>query len=63
MDQSESTQNDPENLLTSIHDAYTLAATPDTHAEVEELMIKQFLDTLAEIAMAVASRKTQENHQ
>jgi hypothetical protein len=53
MDSPENPENDGKNLLTSRLDAYTLAATN----EVETLMVKDFLDTLAEIALAVASRK------
>ena len=41
--------------LTGIPDAYTLAANPD-EGEVESIMIKQFLNTLAEVSLAVASR-------
>ena len=41
--------------MTSIPDAYTLAANPD-ECEVEGIMIKQFLNTLAEVSLAVASR-------
>ncbi len=53
-------QSDPE-VLTSIHPAYTLHATPEYASEVEELMVKNFLNTLAEVALAVASRQIQEN--
>ena len=53
MDPPENSENGGENLLTSIRDAYTLAATN----EVEALMVNNFLNTLAEIALAVASRK------
>ncbi len=51
-----STNAEPQNAdgrLTGIPDADTLAATN----EAEAMMVKQFLDTLAEIALAVASRK------
>ena len=41
--------------LTGIPDAYTLAANPD-ECEVASIMIKQFLNTLAEVSLAVASR-------
>ena len=43
-----------ENLLTPIQPSYTVSGTDD---EVDKLMIKNFLDTLAEIALAIASRE------
>ncbi len=47
-----------ENVLTGIHDAYTVSATSDTETnEVDELMIKSFLQTLADISLSIASRK------
>ncbi len=47
-----------ENVLTGIRDAYTVSATTDTGtSEVDEIMIINFLETLAEISLAVASRK------
>ena len=53
----ESSENCPPCLLTSIHGTYTLLYTN----EVDGLMVKDFLDTLADIAMAVAARKTASN--
>ena len=51
-------QNGAGNPLTRIRGAYTLAATDEnTGSEVEELMIRHFIETLAEIALSVASRK------
>ena len=45
-------------LLTSIHDAYTLSNTPEESDHgIDGDMIKAFLNTLAEVALAVASRK------
>jgi hypothetical protein len=45
-------------VLTSIHRAYTLAATNEHEFnEVEESMVNHFLETLAEVSLAVASRK------
>ena len=47
--------------LTSIGDAYTLSATNETDgSEVEHLMVKNFIETLAEISLAIASRKLKE---
>ena len=42
--------------LTGIHRAYTLAATNEPGTELEDLMVKHFIETLAEVAMAVAAR-------
>ena len=42
--------------LTCIHDKYTLATTPGQGSETDSLMINNFLTTLADIAIAVASR-------
>ena len=47
-----------ENVLTGIHDAYTVSATNETeNSEIDELMIKMFLETLAEISLSIAIRK------
>jgi hypothetical protein len=45
--------------LTCIHDAYTLHATPEDGGEAERVMVRHFLATLAEVALAVAARKGQ----
>ncbi|HEY50411.1 MAG TPA: hypothetical protein G4O20_01215 [Dehalococcoidia bacterium] len=53
-----SNENNGPDVLTGIHASYTLSATQTGEtSEVDELMVKHFLDTLAEIALAVASRK------
>jgi hypothetical protein len=49
-------ESTPDGRLTSIHTPYTLAATPKA-SEVDELMIRHFIETIAEVALAVASRK------
>ncbi len=50
--------NSGKDPLTCIHPSYTLAATlKGETSEVDDLMIRHFLNTLAEIAFAVASRK------
>ncbi len=46
------------NALTGIPSSYTLATTPEYDSEVDRVMVKNFIDTLAEVALAVASRKT-----
>ncbi len=49
-----------EKSLTGILHSYTLAADSGEE-EVESIMIKQFLDSLADIALSAASRKGREN--
>jgi hypothetical protein len=45
-------------LLTSIRDPYTLSnTTPEETGEYDQVLVNQFLNTLAEIALNVASRK------
>ncbi len=65
-DDASQNREEPENTLerrvTSIHSAYTLAATPDA-CEVDELIVRHFIETLAEVALAVASRKIVEQEQ
>ena len=46
-------ENQDEKSLTGIHSPYTMAGTTD---EVDELMRKNLLNTLAEIALSIASR-------
>jgi hypothetical protein len=52
----------PENispdLLTRIHDPYTLFATPAGITAADEVIVQNFLQTLAEVALAVAARKS-----
>jgi hypothetical protein len=44
--------------LTSIRGAYTVSTPHEPHTdEVESLMVKRFLHTLAEVSLAIASRK------
>ena len=57
---SEISPKDPEKALTSIRDAYTLSNTQDAE-EVDKLMVNQFLNALAEIALAIASRNSEVN--
>jgi len=56
-----STQNNRQKRLTCIRNAYTLAATHEDASEVDRLMVKQFLDTLAEVALAVATRRVSDH--
>ena len=48
---------DREKALTSIHGTYTLSNTREVFSELNEQTVKNFLNTLAEIALAIASRK------
>jgi hypothetical protein len=49
------------NPLTRIRDMYTLSNTPEDGSETDKVMVQHFLRILAEIALAVASRKGEEN--
>jgi hypothetical protein len=49
-------ENIPQESLTCIGGAYTIAGTPESK-EVNELMIRNFLNTLAEVALSIASRE------
>ena len=51
--EKDSPENSDEKSLTCIQPPYTMAGTTD---EVEKLMINNFLNTLAEIALSIASR-------
>ena len=47
-----------ENVLTCIHNTYTVSDTTETGtSEVDKIMIKAFLQTLAEIALSIAVRE------
>ncbi|XUW99742.1 MAG: hypothetical protein TUN42_07570 [Dehalogenimonas sp.] len=47
---------EPEKALTCIHPPYTLTTTFSGEDDLNGLMVKQFLSTLADVAMAIASR-------
>jgi hypothetical protein len=49
-------QNNIENALTSIRDMYTLSPTQED-SEADRIMIQNFISTLAEIALSIASRE------
>ncbi len=47
-----------EKVLTCIRSAYTLSDTPEPEStETESLIVKNFLNTLAEISLSISSRK------
>ncbi len=48
-------EGDP--ALTSIHGSYTLPRTPG-HGEVDDVIVDNFIKTLAEVAMAIATRES-----
>ena len=51
-------ENNRQNLLTCIHQTYTLASPQEKAiSEAEKLMINNFLETLADVAISVASRQ------
>ena len=49
--------DDQKKALTSIHGTYTLSNTREEITDLDEQTVKNFLNTLAEIALAIASRK------
>ncbi len=49
--------------LTGILNKYTLATTPEQGSETETLMINNFLTTLADVAIAVASRNIRDKQE
>ncbi len=62
----EKRENISENPLTRIRETYTLSPTPkDTgdvgEGEVDDLMVKQFISALAEVALAIAVRRVNHN--
>jgi hypothetical protein len=57
-DKSSEPQISESNALTSIRTAYTLAATNECDgSDFDKLTVKHFKETLADIALTVASRK------
>ncbi len=59
---SDNHENYEEKALTCIPPSYTLSGTNDGN-EVDELIVKKFLNTLAEIALSIASRKNGDSDQ
>ena len=54
-------EDDPPQGLTSIHGRIHCAATPDTpedgYSEADMIIVKNFLNTLVDVALAVAGRQ------
>ncbi len=56
------TENQEEKALTCIHPAYTLFDTPEPDSnETEDLIVKNFHNTLADISLSIASRNDQKD--
>ncbi|MFC2072028.1 hypothetical protein ACFLUU_04840 [Chloroflexota bacterium] len=52
------------NLLTRIRNAYTVGDNPEPeNEEMNNLMVKNFINTLAEVSLSIASRKVKETDQ
>jgi hypothetical protein len=63
MEPTNNSQNDQKKALTSIHGTYTLSNTRAVFGELDGQTVKNFLNTLAEIALVIASRKDNEAKQ
>jgi hypothetical protein len=62
MEPTNNLSDNSKSALTSIRDSYTLPCTPEASAsQVDKIMIENFLQTLSEIALAIAARKAQIN--
>lgn len=57
MEPENNTEFDNETLLTRIHRTYTLSNTPESVNKSDELIVKNFLNTLAEVALSIAQRR------
>ena len=57
MEPTNNSQNDQKKALTSIHGTYTISNTREVFGELDEQTVKNFLNTLAEVALSVAQRK------
>ena len=62
MEPAKTNPDNSEKALTCIHASYTLPCTPEQYAgEVDKIMIDNFLQTLSEVALAIAARKAPNN--
>ena len=57
MEPTNNSTEDKKKVLTSIHGTYTLSNTREEIADLNEQTVKNFLNTLAEISLAIAARK------
>ena len=54
-------EDSSENVLTGIHSPYTMADNPEPESdEMNNLIVKEFINTLAEVSISIASRKVEE---
>lgn len=51
-----------EKALTCIRPPYTLTTTFSAEDDLNGLMVRQFLSTLADVAMSIASRNVEQSH-
>ncbi len=52
--------NNDKNLLTRIHNAYTVGDNNDPETEeMNNLIVKNFINTLAEVSLSIASREVE----
>jgi hypothetical protein len=62
MSQPENLPENDKKPLTVYPDEYTVSATPTNEAsEVDKMMVRDFLQALSDVALAVASRKANIN--
>lgn len=55
-------ENQEEKALTCIHPSYTLSDTPEPDSnETESLIVKDFLHTLADVSLSIASRNSKKD--
>jgi len=62
IDPDKYSDNNDKNLLTRIRDAYTVGGASESE-EMNNLIVKQFIRTLAEVSLSVASRNVKEANQ
>lgn len=56
-------ENNSPKALTRIHETYTLSNTPEEINEADAVIIRHFMHTLAEVALAIAARKIEEKEE
>ena len=62
VEKDKNSENNRLNVLTRIHRSYTLSDTPEPDSnETESLILKNFLSTLAEVSISIASRNGEKN--
>ena len=57
-------EHNDNNLLTGIRQAYTVGDTSEPETEdMNQLIVNNFINTLAEVSLSIASRKARERKQ